>query len=300
MDHDVVGHKAIRADRNWFADHCRARLLLRGPQSFLLRVAQTQYSPITLPLSTRTGEYREVMFTSATCPRAATQSVFENVAEVPGLDLPARGPTWHDQSDEPREARFGEPPTASARNNAQNGLMGQVIISPPRRLSSWVRSSGFCRLRRRIFLSSSLSPPHTPASWFVSNAHSRHFLITGQCLHTAFASSICSNARPVVPIGKKSSGSSFTQAASSRQFLLTILPTWYARVAARRSGSGLGAGAAGGGVRPRAERAGPSSRQPGRGLGQLRSAVLGTVILVGRSLPDHISSGMAAAIPLWT
>lgn len=65
--------------------------------------------------------------------------------------------------------------------------------------------------------SSSESPPQTPASCPLSNAHCRQGACTGQRAHTALASSIWAKAGPVLPIGKKSSGSSSRQAESCRQ-----------------------------------------------------------------------------------
>lgn len=79
------------------------------------------------------------------------------------------------------------------------------------------------RARRRAFRrlsarrSSSLSPPHTPESWPVSSAHRKQSSTTGQRRQTALASSIWTNAGPVLPIGKNNSGSSSRQAASWRQ-----------------------------------------------------------------------------------
>src|SRR4029079_11420808 len=65
--------------------------------------------------------------------------------------------------------------------------------------------------------SSSVSPPHTPASWLVASANSRHSAATGQPVHTRLALSIWSSATPVVPIGKNSSGLVSRQAARLRQ-----------------------------------------------------------------------------------
>ncbi len=65
--------------------------------------------------------------------------------------------------------------------------------------------------------SSSLSPPHTPWSWPLSSAQFRHCSRTSQRRQTRLASSICKRAGPVLPMGKKSSGSSVRQAALWRQ-----------------------------------------------------------------------------------
>lgn len=78
------------------------------------------------------------------------------------------------------------------------------------------------RLRARR--SSSLKPPQTPESWFVSKAYCRQYSVTGQCEQTALARSICSTAGPVFPIGKKSSGSTVRHAALSRQSMKS--PSW--------------------------------------------------------------------------
>ena len=55
------------------------------------------------------------------------------------------------------------------------------------------RASHCRRSRRR---SSSEVPPHTPESWLVASANSRHCDCTGQMPHTALAASICSIAGP--------------------------------------------------------------------------------------------------------
>jgi hypothetical protein len=77
-----------------------------------------------------------------------------------------------------------------------------------------------CRSQRR---SSSLIPPHTPEAWPVSIAQARHWLTTGQPLHTDLASASWTCAGSVVPMGKNSSGSSVRQAARWRQ-LMSITP----------------------------------------------------------------------------
>ena len=61
--------------------------------------------------------------------------------------------------------------------------------------------------RRSFRRSSSEVPPHTPESWFVVSANSRHGSLASQVSHTALAAAICSSAGPVVPTGKKRSGS---------------------------------------------------------------------------------------------
>ena len=68
--------------------------------------------------------------------------------------------------------------------------------------------------------SSSLMPPHTPASWPESNAQVRQSVVTGQRLQTSFASAICASAGPLFPTGKNSSGSSSRQTALWRQSIV--------------------------------------------------------------------------------
>ena len=64
-----------------------------------------------------------------------------------------------------------------------------------------------------------------------------HSTTTGQRLHTAFACSICMRAGPVVPMGKKSSGSSSRQSARWRQsmasYSLVSSTVWYCKSPAR-------------------------------------------------------------------
>ncbi len=72
--------------------------------------------------------------------------------------------------------------------------------------------------------SSSLMPPHTPESCPVSKAHWRHVSMTGHRRHTLFASSICRRAGPVLPTGKKSSGSLSRHAARLRQSTAITAP----------------------------------------------------------------------------
>ena len=74
-------------------------------------------------------------------------------------------------------------------------------------------SHAFRSLRR----SSSDVPPHTPDSWLVARAKSRHGSSASQPRQTRLAASIWSMAGPVVPMGKNRSGSVFLQAARSRQ-----------------------------------------------------------------------------------
>lgn len=85
------------------------------------------------------------------------------------------------------------------------------------------RARALRRLRARR--SSSDRPPHTPASWPVSRAQRKQVSSTSQRRHTAFASSICSNAGPVFPIGKNSSGSSSRHTARCRQSMRWFSPS---------------------------------------------------------------------------
>ena len=104
-----------------------------------------------------------------------------------------------------------------------NGIRGTLSCYPAR------RARALRRFRERR--SSSESPPQTPASCPDSRAHFKHVSITSQRRHTALACSICRIAGPVLPIGKKSSGSSSRQAARSRQSMGIVL---LRRVRARR------------------------------------------------------------------
>ena len=70
---------------------------------------------------------------------------------------------------------------------------------------------------RSLRRSSSEVPPHTPDSWFVASAKSRQGSSASQERQTRFAASIWSTAGPVVPTGKKRSGSVLRQAAIRRQ-----------------------------------------------------------------------------------
>src|SRR5699024_1817046 len=92
---------------------------------------------------------------------------------------------------------------------AQHQKLLTASCSAARRARAWRRFSA-----RR---SSSLLPPQTPESWPVSSAHCKHTSCTGQVRQIAFASSICNSAGPVLPTGKKSSGSLSRQAARLRQ-----------------------------------------------------------------------------------
>ena len=101
-------------------------------------------------------------------------------------------------------ARAGAPVSAlGARAQAQNAARCE------RRAASHALRS----LRR----SSSDVPPHTPDSWLVASAKSRQGSSASQEWQTRLAASIWSTAGPVVPTGKKRSGSVSRQAATRRQ-----------------------------------------------------------------------------------
>ena len=72
---------------------------------------------------------------------------------------------------------------------------------------------------RSLRRSSSVVPPQTPASWLVARANSRHSSLTGQAVQIRRAVSIWSRAGPVVPMGKKTSGSESRQAERVRHAL---------------------------------------------------------------------------------
>lgn len=71
--------------------------------------------------------------------------------------------------------------------------------------------------RRSARRSSAVSPPQIPYSCPVRTAKSRQLSITGQRAQMALADAISCNDGPVLPTGKKSSGSPPRQAAQSRQ-----------------------------------------------------------------------------------
>ena len=70
---------------------------------------------------------------------------------------------------------------------------------------------------RSLRRSSSDVPPQTPDSWLVASAKSRQGSRASQAWQTRLAASIWSTAGPVVPTGKKRSGSVLRQAAERRQ-----------------------------------------------------------------------------------
>ncbi|CAG6392068.1 hypothetical protein SCOCK_150040 [Actinacidiphila cocklensis] len=79
-----------------------------------------------------------------------------------------------------------------------------------------------CRIARR---SPSVVQPQIPSTGPTSMAHAKHCLVTGQRRQTAFASSVCSTARPLLmpPTGKKRSGSSRRQRPCARQSMEHLL-----------------------------------------------------------------------------
>ncbi len=74
-------------------------------------------------------------------------------------------------------------------------------------------------------LSSSDNPPQTPESCPLSSAHCKHGSRTSHFAQTFLASSIWAIAGPVFPTGKKSSGSTWRQAALWRQSALRSTAT---------------------------------------------------------------------------
>ena len=70
---------------------------------------------------------------------------------------------------------------------------------------------------RSLRRSSSEVPPQTPDSWLVASAKSRQGSSASHAWQTRLAASIWSTAGPVVPTGKKRSGSVLRQAAERRQ-----------------------------------------------------------------------------------
>jgi hypothetical protein len=104
-----------------------------------------------------------------------------------------------------------------ARGRGACNLQAQVDHQAPVR--ALVRALRRLRARR----SSSLMPPHTPASWPLSSAQVRHSVLTGQRRQTVLASATCNSAGPEVPTGKNSSGSSSRQLARWRQSMIALL-----------------------------------------------------------------------------
>lgn len=114
--------------------------------------------------------------------------------------------------DDPRQNRGSS--KRSAHPNAGCRRSGECRQEAARRCSA----AHARRIRRR---SSSDVPPHTPESWLVTRANSRQSLLASHVSQTALADSICSIAGPVVPTGKKRSGSVSWHAANDRQLSST-------------------------------------------------------------------------------
>ncbi len=106
-----------------------------------------------------------------------------------------------------RRSRF--PSASTARRGTGGRDAGESESALERRAASHALRS----LRR----SSSEVPPHTPDSWLVARAKSRQGSSASQARQTRLAASIWSTAGPVVPTGKKRSGSVFRHAAARRQ-----------------------------------------------------------------------------------
>ena len=116
------------------------------------------------------------------------------------------GINWkHRSSSKSRHEWFG-----SAYRSAASAQLGQ-LVRELRATSRWPSSTNLSassvafttQLATLLFR----SPAHTPESWLVFNANSRHMSFTEQSTHTALAAAICRNALPVEPIGKEKEGS---------------------------------------------------------------------------------------------
>ncbi len=156
---------------------------------------------------------------------------------VPGAVPPRSGPPCPAVS--PPVQRVLMIPLANRTNTDGNGIKarGNTPLAGPShpgqpgsrraaRAGSVVLGNQAVRTRVRAVRlsarrSSSLKPPQTPESCPVSSAQLKQSLVTAHRLQTAFASSTWRSAGPVVPIGKKSSGSSSRQSALWRQSMRT-------------------------------------------------------------------------------
>ena len=96
------------------------------------------------------------------------------------------------------------------RNTSPFAWFWSAAVQPARRC---LASQSLRSFRR----SSSVVPPQMPDSWFVARANSRQLSRASQVPHTPLAAMICSTAGPVLPTGKKRSGSVSRQAARSLQ-----------------------------------------------------------------------------------
>ena len=115
----------------------------------------------------------------------------------------ARAP--HGAAAEDRATSFSGARSERARSRAMDQLATRRCLA-----SQALRS-----LRR----SSSVVPPQIPASWLVASANSRHSSFTAQAVQMRRAVSICSRAGPLLPMGKKTSGSESRQAERVRHAL---------------------------------------------------------------------------------
>jgi anti-sigma regulatory factor (Ser/Thr protein kinase) len=93
----------------------------------------------------------------------------------------------------------------------------------PRDAQTVARARSLTVRRLSARRSSSLRPPQTPASWPLSMAQRRQSSSTPHRRQTCLASSICTSAGPLFPIGKNSSGSASRQAAMLRQSMVPLL-----------------------------------------------------------------------------
>ena len=102
---------------------------------------------------------------------------------------------------------------AGAGGRADAAAAADATVQMATRCERRAASQALRSLRR----SSSDVPPQTPDSWLVASAKSRQGSSASQAWQTRLAASIWSTAGPVVPTGKKRSGSVLRQAAERRQ-----------------------------------------------------------------------------------
>ena len=96
---------------------------------------------------------------------------------------------------------------ADGRAVAGTGVGRVAGPRPAERERHEARRRAASQALRSLRRSSSEVPPQIPDSWLVARANSRHGSLASQAWQTRLAASICSMAGPVVPTGKKRSGS---------------------------------------------------------------------------------------------
>lgn len=99
---------------------------------------------------------------------------------------------------------------------------GCALETAAQEAAAAARRCSATQARRSLRRSSSDVPPHTPESWLVESANSRHSRFASQVSQTALAAAICSSASPVVPTGKNRSGSVSRQAESALQLSFAV------------------------------------------------------------------------------